>query len=75
MSRHKITIEIVDILYAVALGAGFSIGVYDFKDRLLSLEVLQSAEAAQGFARVMLSFIVIMASWLHEVRSITQGHD
>ena len=57
--------EVLDILFAVALGEGFITGIYEYKAPLLSGEVFASTELSQGFCRVLLSFLIIILSWLH----------
>lgn len=72
-TARNVNVEVVDILYAIALGAGFTIGIYDFKERLIALEVFTAAETGQSFCRITLAFLVIIASWLHYKRHMVAG--
>ena len=61
--------EVLDVLYAVALGEGFIAGVHQFKDELITGELLALGESGQGFYRVLLAFLIVILSWLHYRRS------
>ena len=57
--------EVLDILFAVALGEGFITGLYEYKSDLLSGAVFTFAEPGQGMFRILLTFLIIILSWLH----------
>ncbi len=53
--------EVLDVLYAVALGEGFISGIYGLKAQIISGEILMFAEAGQELCRVLLAFVVLFA--------------
>ena len=64
----------LDILFAIAIGEGTIWGVQEYRDVIVSGEILTSPDAAQGLVRVLLGFLLIILSWLHFRRS-TLGRD
>lgn len=54
--------EVLDVLYAVALGEGFISGIYGLKDQIISGEILMFGAAGQELCRVLLGFVVIILS-------------
>jgi hypothetical protein len=69
MAEPRSNAVVLDVLFAVALGEGFIGGIYEFKDALISGEVLGLGPTGQGFYRVLLGFLIILLSWLHYRRS------
>ena len=67
--------EVLDILFAVAIGEGTIWGVQEYRDLLVSGELFSVPDAAQGFVRVLLGFLLIILSWLHFRRSTLSRHD
>ena len=65
---------VLDILFAVALGEGFITGMYEYKDLLISGEVFTFADPGQGLYRILLTFLIIILSWIH-FRSDTLTND
>lgn len=61
--------EVLDVLYAVALGEGFIAGVHQFKGALVTGEVLTLGDTGQGFYRLLLAFLIVILSWLYYRRS------
>jgi hypothetical protein len=67
--------EILDVLYAVALGEGFMWGMSGIRDDVVSGMVLQSHETAQTLCRILLGFVIIILSWLYYRRfMLTRAH-
>jgi hypothetical protein len=62
--------EILDVLYAVALGEGFMWGMSQIRDDVLSGMVLQSHAVAQTLGRILLGFLIIILSWLYYRRNM-----
>jgi hypothetical protein len=65
MAEPRSNAVVLDVLFAVALGEGFIGGLYEFKDALISGEVLSLGATGQSFYRVLLGFVLILLSWLH----------
>ena len=64
-SKKRPNAEVLDILFAVALGEGFITGMYEYKDLLVAGEVFTFGETGQGLFRILISFVIIILSWLH----------
>jgi hypothetical protein len=62
--------EILDVLYAVALGEGFMWGMSQIRDDVLSGMVLKSHAVAQTLGRILLGFLIIILSWLYYRRNM-----
>ncbi len=58
-------VDIIDILFAVAIGAGFEFGLYEMRADIATLRVFESAAQTQQFARLVIAFGVITASWFY----------
>ena len=61
--------EVLDVLFAVALGEGFLAGINQYKSQIITGDVFALDATGQGFWRVLLSFLIIILSWLHFRRS------
>jgi hypothetical protein len=70
--RH---VSIIDILFAVSIGAGFTVGFYDLRNEIATLEILRNTELGQTFARLVLAYVVITVSWFHFHRSVGELRD
>ena len=57
--------QILDVLFAIALGEGFLTAVSDFKPAMVGEDFLSNVVAVQHLARILISFVIIILSWIH----------
>lgn len=66
---------VVDILFAVALGEGFFAAIYGIKEEINAGHFLLVGSGGQILSRVLLSFLIIIVSWLYYRRAVVPVRD
>lgn len=67
--RH---VSLIDILFAVSIAAGFTIGFYELRHDIATLAFLRDALLAQAVARLALAYLVITVSWFYFHASVNE---
>ncbi len=69
-ARHHVSI--IDILFAVSIAAGFTVGFYDLRHEIATLAFLRDASLAQAVSRLLLAYVVITVSWFYFHASVSE---